>query len=162
MTRLSRRSNYFRVVFLILLLLFSGTLGAEQATVVVTSSVNFSVTNISSSSSGSPSATVNYSAASLTSGHKLQINVMAGAANFTTSLGTAIPANNVSWTISGASGGSGFSGTLSSSSWTQVYVSNSNPVSGNVSLQLRLAAPGSGTDAVPENLVLRWQFVSVP
>ena len=137
-------------------------LHAEQVGVIVSSSVNFNVLNVAASSSGSPSATVNYSAASLTSGHKLRISVLAAAANFTTSTGSPIPASNASWIISSASGGSGSSGTLSSSTWTQVYLSNANPTSGSVSLDFSLAAPGSGVKAVMQSLNLQWKFESVP
>jgi hypothetical protein len=139
---------------------FSEFLYAEHVTVAVSSSENFNVVNISASAAGSPAVTVNYSSASLTSGHRLAISVKAGSANFSTSSGSAIPATDISWTVASASGGSGSSGTLSSSSWTQVYLSNANPTSGSVSLNFNLTAPGSGVFAVMQNLQLQWQFVS--
>ena len=141
---------------------FCTNLQAEQVNVIVSSSVNFTVLNVAASSSGSPSATVNYSSASLTPGHKLKISVQPGAANFTTSTGSAIPASNASWTVSAASGGSGSSGTLSWGSWTQVYLSNADPTSGSVSLDFSLAAPGSGVKAVMQSLNLQWKFESLP
>ena len=90
-----------------------------------------------------------------------RIAVKAATANFSTSYGTAIAANKVSWTTSGVSGGSGSSGTLSSSSWTQVFLSNTNPSSGSITLRFTLAAPGSGTKAGLESLGLSWRFSSV-
>ncbi len=141
---------------------FCPNLHAEQVGVTVSSSVNFTVLNVAASSSGSPSATVNYSSASLTSGHKLKISVQAGAANFTTSTGSAIPASNVQWTVASASGGSGSSGTLSASTWTQVYLSNANPSSGSIALDFSLAAPGGSVKAVTQILDLQWKFESVP
>jgi hypothetical protein len=154
------RSQYLRFAFVILMFAFSAFLYAEQMTVAVSSSENFSIVNSSASSAGSPAVTVNYSSASLTSGHRLVISVKAGSANFSTSSGSAIPATDISWTVAGASGGSGSSGTLSSSSWTQVYLSNTNPTSGSISLNFSLAAPGSGVTAATQNLQLQWQFVS--
>lgn len=156
------RLAILRLAVLVLLCGFCTNLHAEQVGVTVSSSVSFNVLNVAASSSGSPSATVNYSSASLTSGHKLKISVQAAAASFTTSTGSAIPASNASWTVSGASGGSGSSGTLSSSTWTQVYLSNANPSSGSVSLDFSLAAPGGGVKAVMQTLGLQWKFESVP
>lgn len=154
------RSQYFRFALVMLMFAFSAFLFAEQATVAVSSTENFNVVNISASSAGSPAVTVNYSSASLTSGHRLAISVKAGSANFSTSSGSAIPATAISWTVASASGGSGSSGTLSSSAWTQVYLSNTNPTSGSVSLNFSLAAPGSGVVGATQNLQLQWQFVS--
>ena len=161
MKKLFRRCNFFRAAFLILMCMFSGTLGAEQVTVKVPASVIFTIHNISASTTGSPTATVTFSSASLTSGHKLQIAVKAAASNFTKSWGTAIAANKVSWTTSGASGGTGSSGTLSSSAYTTAFLSNQNPTSGSITLTFTLAAPGSGTEAGTDTLQLTWQFSSI-
>lgn len=160
MTPLFRRSYFHLVVFLLILLLtFSGNLDADQVSVLITSSMTFSVTNIAASSTGSPTVTVNYSSASLASGNQLQISVRA-ASNFTSSWGPAISAQKVTWIISGASAGSGTAGTLSRTQWKQVYLSNPNPSTGSVSLTFSLAAPGSGTQAGTQHLDLEWQFVS--
>ena len=161
MMLLSRRFKSICIALLSLLLVFTQSLGAEQATVSVTSSVTFSVTNISASTTGSPTATVTFSSASLNSGNKLQIRVRTAASNFTKSWGTAIAANKVTWTTSGASDGGGSSGTLSSSSYTTAFLSNQNPSSGSITLHFSLAAPGSGTEAGTDTLQLTWEFLSV-
>jgi hypothetical protein len=145
----------------VLLAVLAAPVQADSVTVVVGSSTSFNITNIAGSSSASPTVTVSYSSASLASGNRLQISVKANSANFSTTKGSSIAANKVSWTVSGSSGGgSGFSGTLSSTSWTPVFITNRNPTSGSVSLQFSLGAPGSGIKAVTQTLGLQWQLSS--
>lgn len=142
------------------LLGIAGRLAGEQVTVMVPNSISFQVSDVSATSVGG-SVSVSFSAASLASGKALRIGVRAGAQSFSTSAGAAIAASAVTWTVSGASGGSGFNGTLSSGSYARVYQSASNPGSGGVTVTFRLAAPGGGVKAVEQSLGLEWLFESV-
>ena len=75
--------------------------------------------------------------------------------------GSAIAASKVNWTANGATGGTGYAGTLSDSSYTEVYRSTPDPVSGSVDLTFRLDAPGPGIHAGDHDLTLRWKVESV-
>lgn len=138
----------------------TGPLLGEQVAILAPASVTFHVTDVSATT-GSGTVSVSYSGASLGAGKVLRVSVRAGAASFSTPAGAAISSGGVTWTASGASGGSGFSGTLSAGSHCTVYQSNPNPASGGFSLTFRLAPPGGGVKAVEQSLTLEWLFESV-
>ena len=136
--------------------------GAESVNVSLPASVSFFVANVSASTTGSPDPTaISFDSADLVLGNRLRISVQADAADFTPPAGTAIPASKVSWTTSGAVGGTGSNGTLSSSSYSQVYQSNPSPSFGSVNVVWDLAAPGSGIRAGDHTLTVRWKLESV-
>lgn len=141
-------------------LMLVGRMAGEQVTALVPGAVSFRVTDVSATTVAGP-VSVSFSAASLGSGKCLRIKVRAGAASFSAPTGTAIASSAVTWTASGASGGSGFAGTLSPGSYTTVYQSVSNPVSGSVTLSFRLAPPGGGVKAIDQSLGLEWLLESV-
>lgn len=126
--------------------------------------VSFSVDNVGFSTTSSPSSVrVSFSNANLEPGHRLRISVMADSSDFNPpASGGTIDSSNVSWSITGTQGGSGSSGTLSFASFTEVYESMSDPLSGSVDLRFTLDAPGTGVRAGDHSLSLRWQFESVP
>ena len=154
------RNDTLLVLSMSAIFAFSGSLHAEQVSVLVSPSENFTIVNTGASTPGSTSVSVIYSSAALTTGHRLKISVKASGPNFTSSKGDGIPANKVSWTVSSASGGSASAGTLSSSSWTQVFLSNTNPTSGSIALNFNLVAPGSESKAGTQTMQLDWQFSS--
>lgn len=135
----------------------------ETVAIVIPPAVNFSVTDVSRSTPGSPSpTTVSFSNASLSSGKAFRVSVQADASAFTPPSGRAIEATNVSWTILGAAGGTGWGGTLSATSFGLVYQSNPDPSSGHVDLAWALAAPGSaGLRAGTHQLTIRWKLESI-
>jgi hypothetical protein len=134
----------------------------DTVTIAVPSFVSFSVTDVTSSTTGAPSpSTIGFSSANLTIGKALRVSVLAAAAAFTPPGGAGIPGSKVSWTLLGASGGTAMSGTLSSSSYGLVFQSNPGTASGHVDLAWSLAAPGSGVRAGNHHLVIRWKVESI-
>lgn len=134
----------------------------ETVTVTVPVAVGFQVTDVSVSTPGSPAPTiVSYSDAQLVAGNALRISVKAESADFTPPSGTAIPASKVSWSASNAQGGAGSGGTLSDTTWGQVFQSAASPSSGGVDLTWTIAAPGAGIRAGSHHLTVRWKLESV-
>jgi hypothetical protein len=140
---------------------------AAQETVNITMPVfvGFPVADVSRSTSGAPSpTTISFSNANLTLGKSLRVSVRADADAFTAPSGPGIPASKVSWTTSGAGGGVGSDGTLSSSSYTRVFQSNpalTAPLAGQVDLAWALGAPGAGIRAGNHQLTIRWKVESI-
>lgn len=134
----------------------------ETVSIAVPSAVSFSVTDVSSSTSGSPSpTTISFSNASLNSGNALRVSVQADASAFTPPRGSSIPASKVTWSTLGAAGGTGWNGTLNSTSYALVFQSNPSPTSGHIDLEWTLAAPGSGVRAGIHQLTIRWKLESI-
>jgi hypothetical protein len=74
---------------------------------------------VSRSTTGTPNlTTISFSNANLLLGKALRVSVQSDAAAFTPPSGSSIPVANVTWNNLGASGGIGWNGTLSSSSYT--------------------------------------------
>ena len=146
-----------------LVLLFAGASWAQESVSVVSPAfITLNVSDISQTSSASPSSvTVSFSSASLNPGMSLSISVMADASSFTPPSGSSIPASKVSWTTAGASGGSGYSGALSSASYTEVFRSSSDPSSGSVDITFTLDSVSPGLYAGDHDLNLIWKFESV-
>ena len=133
--------------------------GAAQETVSISvpMAVDFQVSDVSRSTSGTPDVTtINFS--DMTPGKALRVSVRADAAAFTPPSGPGIPASNVAWN---SLGGLGSDGTLSSSAYTLVYQSNPVATSGYIDLQWTLAAPGSGIRAGSHGLTIRWKLESI-
>jgi hypothetical protein len=147
------------------LLLLTAASANAQATVTVTvpPSVGFFVTNVSMSTTGSPNpATLSYTAAVIPVGQVLQFSLKADASAFTSpSPGAAIAASDVSWATSSASGGTGFSGTLSDTTWGPVFTSTTLPVTGSVDLTFTLAPPAAGIRSGAHTLTMRWKIESM-
>jgi hypothetical protein len=134
----------------------------ETVSITVPTAVSFQVMDVSRSTSGAPSpTTVSFSNANLILGKALRVSVRADSAGFTPPGGPSIPASNVSWTNLGAGGGTGWNGTLSSSSYALVFQSDPASTSGHVDLGWTLAAPGSGIRAGNHQLTLRWKLESI-
>jgi hypothetical protein len=134
----------------------------ETVSLTVPSIVSFDVIDVSRSTSGMPNpSTISFSNANLTVGKALRVSVRADAAVFTSPGGANIPAANVSWTASGFGGGLGSNGTLSSTSFTEVFRSSPATSSGQVDLAWTLAAPGSGIRAGQHQLTIRWKVESI-
>lgn len=142
------------------LMAVAGRLAGEQVTVLVPSSVSFYVSDVSAPTSAG-SVNVSFSGASLGAGKALRIGVRASGASLSTPAGAAIGTSSITWTTTGASGGSGSGGTLNAGSFSTVFQSVGNPTSGSVSLSFRLAPPGAGVKAVEQSLALEWLFESV-
>jgi hypothetical protein len=134
----------------------------ETVSISVPPAVNFFVTNVSMSTPGAPSpSTISFSNASLSSGKSLRVSVQADASAFTPPHGAGIPVSRLSWSIVGATGGTGSGGTLSATSYTLVFQSNPSPTSGHADLEWTLAAPGAGVRAGIHQLTIRWKVESI-
>jgi hypothetical protein len=134
----------------------------ETVSIVVPSAVSFSVIDVTQSTSGGPNpATISFSNATLKAGRALRVSVQADGAAFTPPSGSSIPTSNVSWTTVGAAGGTGWNGTLGSSSYALVFQSDPTKTSGHVDLAWTLAAPGSGIRAGLHQLTIRWKLESI-
>lgn len=134
----------------------------DTVNIEVPSAIYFYVTDVSISTSAGPGpATVIFANANLSSGRALRVSVQADAASFTSPGGPSIPTSKVSWTSVGAAGGTGWSGTLSSSSYALVLQSDVGRTSGYVDLDWTLAPPGSGIRAGDHQLTIRWKVESI-
>lgn len=134
----------------------------ETVNIAIPSAVSFAVTDVSRSTTGSPSpTTISFSNASLTPGKALRVSVQADASAFTPPNGSSIPVSKVSWSIVGAAGGTGWNGTLSATSYTLVFQSDPSPTTGHADLAWTLAAPGSGVRAGIHQLTIRWKVESI-
>lgn len=134
----------------------------ESVSITVPMSVSFEVSDVSRSTSGTPDPTrVEFSNVALSAGKALRVSVQADAAAFTPPGGPGIPASKVSWSNLGANGGSGWGGTLSSSSYVLVYQSDPSTTSGYIDLGWALAAPGSGIRAGGHEVTIRWKVESI-
>ena len=134
----------------------------ETVSITVPFGVSFQVTDVSTSTSGAPNpTTISFSNANLIAGRALRISVQSANAGFTPPSGPSMSASNVSWTNLGAGGGTGWNGTLGSSSYALVFQSNPGTVSGHVDLGWTLAAPGSGIRAGNHQLTIRWKVESI-
>lgn len=137
---------------------------AQTADVDLPAAVSFSVFDVSASSTGSPNPTrLQFTSIDIDASQVLRVNVQADAAAFTPPApgGSTIPASRVSWTTSGAQGGSGTSGTLSDTAYGQVFESATSVTSAQVDVHWTLGAIGGGVRAGFHDLTLRWKIESV-
>ena len=92
----------------------------------------------------------------------LRISIKADSSTFTPpSPSLEIPAANVRWTTSNASGGSGANGTVSSSAWGQLFQSALLATSGGVDVTWTLGAPGGGIRAGSHTLTIRYKLEAI-
>jgi len=141
-----------------------GPIGADSANVTMPPSVSFTVTNVNSATTGNPDPTsASYTDAVLTSGYSLRMSIQANAADFTrpAPAGGYIQASDVTWSTSGASGGTGYPGTMSAAGYARVYQSNPDATSGSVSITWTLAAPGGQVRAGDHILTATWKTESL-
>jgi hypothetical protein len=135
---------------------------SESVDITLPTTVSFGVRDIANNTTGSPNpTTISFVDAQLASGRALRISVKADAIGFTPPSGAAIPVSYVSWTTSGAAGGSGSNGSLSFVTYNQVYQSNIDPVTGSVDISWSLAPTDPGVYAGEHILTLRWKLESV-
>ena len=134
----------------------------ETVSVTVPAGIYFHVTDVSRSTSGMPTSTrIAFSDSSLDIGKALRLSVHADTSTFEPPAGPPIPASLVSWTALGASGGVGWNGTLSSSSYELVFQVDPGEASAHVDLAWALAPPGSGIRAGMHQLTIRWKIESI-
>jgi hypothetical protein len=133
---------------------------ADSVRISVPAAVGFAVTNVGASTPGSPSATtVSFLTLSVSGSHLLRISIKADS-NFVPPSGAAIPASRVSWTTSGATNGTGSGGVLSTSAYSQVFLSSNGKKAGSVDLHWTLAAPGTPLRAGNHSMTVRWKLES--
>lgn len=136
---------------------------AQSVAVTVPAGVSFNVIDASASTSGAPSPTaVSYSQPALFArSQQLKVSVQAAATDFSGPGSTHIAASKVSWTAAAASG-TASNGTLSSTAYTQVYLSPNNLKSGStgtVNVTWTLAAvAAAGLRSGTHTVSVRWKF----
>jgi hypothetical protein len=134
----------------------------ETVTISVPVAVSFPVTDVSRSTTGTPNVTtISFSNANLSPGRSLRVSVQADAAAFTPPSGSSIPVSAVSWISLGASGGIGWSGTLTPAFQALVFQSNPVTPSGHMDLEWTMAPPVSGIRAGNHQLTIRWKLESI-
>jgi hypothetical protein len=163
---MGRRAGWRLSGGLILLLLTLWSLPAsaqsESVSVSIPAVISFYVTDVGVVTTGVPSpSTFSFTNAHLAMGHSLRVSVRAGATHFTAPGGTTIPASYVSWLVSGAQGGVGTEGTLDPSAFTQLYVSDRDPISGHMDITWKLAPPPTGIRAGSHTLSITWKLESI-
>jgi hypothetical protein len=136
------------------------------ATVTVPVGVTFNVADVASATTGTPNPVqVSYSnCAGIASNKSLLVSVKADATAFSGPGAVHIAAMQASWTATVSGNGTGFNGTLSSTTYTQVYRKN-NPCSGfhsgSVNLVWALAPiAAAGLRSGTHTLTIRWKFES--
>lgn len=154
----------WRLIATILMAIAAPTAARAQQVVIASlpSAVGFGVTNVSQSTIGTPDpTTASFTIVNLLLFHVLRVSVRADS-NFVPPGGTAIPASTVSWTTSNASGGTGSNGTLSTSSYGQVFQSSAGLL-GLCSVDIRwtMAAPGAAIRAGNHTMVVRWRLEAI-
>ena len=129
----------------------------DSVKVTLPMSVSFAVTNVSASTTGSPSPTaVSFSNAVLVLTTKVRLSVKADG-DFVPPSGRAIPAALVSWTTSSPVQGVGSNGTLSVTAYGQLFEGSPNKTSGSVDVTWALAPPGTPLRAGIHSLTMRWK-----
>jgi hypothetical protein len=132
----------------------------ESTTVTLPSTVSFSLSTLSSVTGSPGPASVTYSDAVIVPGRVLRVSVMAVINAFSGSDQAGLPASAVSWTVSNISGGVASAGTLTSSSYTQMFQSHELSHSGSFDVTWTLT-PSEGITAGLHTLGLRWKLESV-
>lgn len=145
----------------VLLVLVGVSIASAQETVDITvpSFVTFHVTDVSQTSTD-PSTTVRFANAVLEPDRVLHVSVLAETSDFS-GPGGSIAASSVSWTGSNAQGGFGSNGSLSASSYTEVFRSQILAESGSIDLRWTLGPPGANILASAYDLTLRWKIESI-
>jgi hypothetical protein len=137
---------------------------AAQDTVNVTvpAGVEFYVTDVSRETAGAPAPTrISFSAPNLGQGKVLRLSLQADASTFVPPGGSPIQASLVSWTVSGASNGFAWPGTLSSSSYAVLFQSDQGASTAYADVAWLLAPLGPGVRAGIHQLTIRWKIESI-
>ena len=141
----------------------AGTVRAQSVEVSTPVAVNFVVTDVGQTTSASGPATVSLSNISVPVGNVVRVGIRANTAAFTRpgASGGTIASDKVHWTIGGSSNGAGWSGQLSSVSFSTVFESTAAATTASVTLDFTLSAPGGGILAGDHELVATWKFESI-
>jgi len=140
----------------------SAVYAQETVNISVPGSITYNVFDTGSSTRGFPNpTTISFTDARLLASNALRISMRADTASFTGPNGVAIPASCISWSTSSAQGGTGSNGTLSSTSYTQVFQSNLNPASGSVDITWTLSTPPGGIRSGVYSIAVHWELRSV-
>jgi len=159
--RLSLRSHVLVVAAGLLLCGLRLDSAPDTVKITVPAAVSFAVTNVNVNTVGAPSPTTfSFSQLSVLAGHVLRIGVKADS-NFVPPSGASIPASNVSWTTTGASNGTGSSGVLSTSAYSQLFQSTLTKKAGSVDVTWTLSSPGTPLRAGNHVLTVRWKLESI-
>ncbi len=134
--------------------------GTRQLTIAIPPGVSFNVVNTTVSTTGNPSPfRVTITNSTVRTADKVYVSVKADTTNFSGPGTTRIPASKVSWTATAVGGGQTTAGTLSSTAYSQVYQTNTNPKAGAFDMTWRLAAPSAaGLRAGTHSLTVRWRI----
>ncbi|MEQ1727613.1 MAG: hypothetical protein ABL982_04455 [Vicinamibacterales bacterium] len=137
----------------------SASAQSRRATIAIPAGVSFNVVNPAVSTTGNPNPfRVTITNGSVRAGDRIYVSVKAETVNFSGPGTTRIPASKVSWTATAVSGGTASAGTLSSTAYSQVYRTRTNPGAGAVDMTWRLAAPAAaGLRAGTHSLTVRWR-----
>ena len=138
-----------------------GSARAQQTIVVsVPATVSFTVTNISETTVGTPAPTTIQVVNPLgfANGDKVRISIKSDTADFSGPGGTAISASAITWTAT-ATGGNPSNGTLSSTTYAEVFRSTGKSAAGMAFLTWRVGPiSASGVRAGTHTLNVRWKF----
>jgi hypothetical protein len=146
-------------IFVIAIGVASTASAQESVTIALPTTVTFSVPDVSSATLADLApVTVQFSGAVLNPSRVLRISIIADSSTLAGPGGSTIPVSAVSWTVSGAAGGSGTPGTLSSSSYSRVFQSTQNAVSGSFDLTFTLAPVPGTLRAGNHTVTVRWKL----
>jgi len=137
---------------------------ADSANVTLPTMVSFQVSNVNLATTGSPDPTlVSFEDASIPPGYAVRISIQANSTDFTPPVeaGTTIPASYISWTTSGSINGTGYSGTLSATSFTVILLGNTNATSASTNVSWTLDPLPEGVRAGSHTLNATWKIESL-
>jgi hypothetical protein len=152
------------LLFIVWLAGSAPSLAQETVDVVLPAAVSFTVFDVSVATTGSPEPTrLEFTSIQLQAGNALRVSVQADAAAFTPPApgGSTIAASKVSWTTSGAVGGSGTPGTLSDTAYSQVFETTTAASAAQIDVHWTQAAIGGGVRSGSHDLTMRWKLESV-
>jgi hypothetical protein len=157
--RTALRFTFFVVLFVIATA--SWATAQESVNITLPTAITF-IASTTGAVTGTPSpTTITFDSAVLSPGRALRISVIADSASFTGPDGPSFPSSKVSWTVSNASGGSATAGTLSASSYTQIFQSDVLTLSGGFDVDWTLASVAGVQRGGSHTVTLRWKLEAV-
>jgi hypothetical protein len=157
--RTAGRFTLFAVLFVIATA--SRATAQDSVSITLPTAITFTAST-TGAVTGTPSpTTITFDSAVLQLGRVLRISVLADSASFTGPDGASFPSSSVSWTVSNVSGGSAAAGTLSASSYTQIFQSNVLTLSGGFDVDWTLASVAGVQRGGTHTVTLRWKLESV-
>ena len=156
--------NHRKLILALLLIIIACRCHGDSATITVPDAVGFLVTDVNFGANSTPLTTqLSFSDASLAPGNCIRFGIKADSANFTRPAenGGSIASDKVVWVTSSDVHGTGYTGVLSSVSYTRVFQSAPGWTSGSTEVGWTLAPIGGGILSGDHILTANWKVESL-